>query len=194
MRVLLIAGSVSPGSCTRAAVSAAATLLEDKGVETVVWDLGERPLPFADPAYHHDPEDNPHPAVRELVEEATEATSFVLASPVYHNSYSGVLKNCLDHLAIPQFLYKPVGLISHGAGLSAVQVCDHLRIVVRGLYGVALPRQLVTVKDDYDFDGEAAYLVGEAALERLEALVNEMLMFGKVTEVGLNGYRRLVRA
>ena len=118
----------------------------------------------------------------------------VLASPVYHNSYSGVLKNCLDHLAIPQFLYKPVGLISHGAGLSAVQVCDHLRIVVRGLYGVALPRQLVTVKDDYDFDGEAAYLVGEGALERLEALVNEMMMFGKVTEVGLNGYRRLVRA
>ncbi len=74
------------------------------------------------------------------------------SSPVYHNSYSGVLKNTLDHLDIPHFRNKAVGLVSHG-GDGSTQPVDHLRVVVRGLNGIATPTNVCTRKDDYGQDG-----------------------------------------
>lgn len=184
MKILAVVGSVRTPSYTRAAVDAAVELLAEKGVDTTVWDLRDRPLPTADPEYHHDPREHPDPLVQELVVAADDASGFLLASPVYHNSYSGVLKNCLDHLAIPQFLHKPVGLISHGGTMSAVQVCDHMRIVVRGLYGIALPRQVVAVTADFGPDGESGYrLVNEMTLTRLRDFVDDFVLFARMFEV-----------
>lgn len=178
MNVLLIVGTVRPGSRTRATVDVVAEQLEVNGVDTTVWDLGTDPVPMADPLYHANPFGHPDSAVRELAQAADAAHGFVLASPIYHGSYSGVLKNCLDHLAIDQFRRKPVGLIAHGKALNAVQVCNDLRVVVRGLWGLASPLQLVTTRADlgYDSEGAPAIVCPETAA-RLGAFVDEMLFF-----------------
>lgn len=173
--ILLISGSVQPRSRTLAAVEAAAAALRERGLRARIWDLSETPLPIADPRYHASPMQYPDVQVRRLVEAATAATGFVLASPLYHNAYCGALKNCLDHLSIGQFAEKPVGLISFGGTLTAIQVCDQLQIVVRGLYGLALPVQVVTVPADFARTPDGAFrLVGEDPLRRLAWLADQI--------------------
>jgi NAD(P)H-dependent FMN reductase len=187
MRVLLIAGTVVPNSSTRRALLQVCEMLQQRGAETEIWDLAQRPVPIADPRYFGDPLEHPDPSVKRLLGAAREADGFILASPVYHNSYSGVIKNCLDHLSVDHFLYKPVGLIACGLSLSAIQVCDQLRIVVRGLRGVALPTQVVAVSTDFKqaLNGEGRECDGLA--DRLEALVVDLMAFSEIRKVALGG-------
>jgi NAD(P)H-dependent FMN reductase len=180
--ILLLPGTVRPGARTRAAVDEMARVLRASGMQCLVWDLAMDELPIADPLYHEHPEDHPHPAVRKLVAAARSASGFVLASPVYHNSFSGVLKNCLDHLSIPEFASKPVGLIAFGRTLTAIQVCDHLRIVVRGLHGLALATQVVLIPDDFDLQDDGGYcLVSTNARRRMQRMAKEMRLYSQVS-------------
>ena len=188
MRALVLSGSISPQSRTRAVALAARDILCGKNVECEVWDLRECPLPIADPSYHQDPSQHPDADVRRFVKTADEADGFIVVSPVYHNSYSGVLKNSFDNLTIPQFQYKPVGLAAFGSSMAAVQVCDHLRIVVRGLHGIALPVQVVATPADFtrDESGEPN-LTNPAVLERFETLARDFILFAHLRKVTLIG-------
>lgn len=172
--VLAIVGSARPDSHTMASVRSAAEILRDAGARPVVWELAARPLPFADPVYHGAAGRHPDPGVRQLAALAVAAHGFLLATPAYHGSYSGVLKNCLDHLDAVHFHHRPVGLVAHGETLTAVQACEHLRSVVRGLYGLAVPEQLVTVPTDFTRDS-ALRLTSPAALKRLGQLCDSLL-------------------
>lgn len=188
MKFFILVGSARPGSYCRATATALSSMLEERGAETEVWNPCEWPLPLADPAYHRDPSAHPDANVRALVGAAESADGFALISPVYHNSYSALLKNCVDHLAIPQFRYKPVLLASHSGGLAAVQVCDHLRIVVRGLSGLALPHQVVTVPDDFlpDADG-SPILANPPTSDRLENAMVDLLFYARVGQARIAG-------
>jgi azobenzene reductase len=136
--VFLLVGSVRRASYTRALVAAIANqLATSEGVETEIWDLRERPLPIADPAYHSNPADHPDPQVRTFVNLVQSANAVVLATPIYHNGISGVMKNALDHLTIDHFYLKPVGLASHGDDRTT-QAVEQLRIITRGLLGYAI--------------------------------------------------------
>lgn len=188
MRALVLSGTISPRSRTRAVGLAARDVLRTQSVDCEIWDLREFPLPIADPAYHHDPSLHPDPVVRRFVAAADEADGFVVVSPVYHNSFSGVLKNSLDSLAIPQFQYKPVGLAAFGSSMAAIQVCDQLRIVIRGLYGIALPVQVVATPADFttSTSGEPA-VTNPELLDRFEVLARDFVLFAhlrKVTTIG----------
>src|SRR5919202_3513637 len=92
-KILVICGSVGHPSRTRTLLRVVTAVLKLKGALPTFWDLSERVLPIANPSYHYMPEQNPDENSRELDRQATEAEAFVLATPVYHNSYSGVLKN-----------------------------------------------------------------------------------------------------
>lgn len=178
MRILLLCGSPLPASRTLLVTALVAELLRREGTEVELWDLASRPVPTANPLYHTDPAANPDPPARELVSAAAAADGFVLASPVYHNSYSGVLKNALDHLAISQFHHKPVALVAFGGSLTAVQVCDQLRVVVRGLLGIALPTQLVAVCADISSDESGRPRIDNPELiRRGRRMVAEMIKF-----------------
>jgi azobenzene reductase len=180
--ILLITGSIRAGSETRAAVEALAGIMRRREAAFEHWDLRERPLPIADPEYHERAEVHPDAAVREIAAIAREASAFVLATPVYHNSFSGVLKTCLDHLSIADFAYKPVGLVAHGDNLSAVQACDQLRVVVRGLHGLALPLQVVTTPDDFASADGQPRLVAEGVLQRLDRFALDLLLYARLSE------------
>ncbi len=178
VQILLISGSLRQISYTRVLANEAQTALDRRGVRTIHWSLSETALPIADPAFHDDPASHPDRAVRSLVTAADESDAFILASPIYHNSYSGVLKNALDHLAIAQFRYKPVGLMSHGGNRSP-QAVDHLRIVVRGLLGVATPTQVCTAASDFQMASEGYALQSEDILQRIERFALELVVFAE---------------
>jgi NAD(P)H-dependent FMN reductase len=179
IRIMVIIGSMRSGSYSRAAARFAAEYVTECGHQPLVFDPQRGQLAPADPAYHDDSLGNPDPHVQTLVKAARAADGFILASPVYHNSYSGLIKNMLDHLTIEDFYHKPVGLMAHGPNMAAVLALDHLRSVVRGLYGIAVPEQAVTVPADFSVGGNGGaaepLLTSVAMQERIRSVVSSVL-------------------
>ena len=179
-RVLVLTGSVRVPSYTRILSREVGRVLTSIGVDVVHWDLRDLTLPIANPEYHKSAASHPDPKVVKLDNEARIADAFVLATPVYHNSYSGVLKNALDFLNIePHFQSKPVGLISHGGDRSP-QAVDHLRIVVRGLNAIATPTQVCTQVADFESDGNEYRIVDEGILRRIYRFSEELTAYAIV--------------
>lgn len=176
MKVLLISGSVGIQSCTRTFLQYLQELLQASGVETVLWDLGETPLPIAVPEYHNRQAKHPELAVRQFNKIVQEVDGFILGSPMYHGSYSGVLKNALDNLPPQGFMQKPVGLVSHSSNVrSCVVPCDNLRPVVRSLSGYSTQMQIGTTDADYKVDGKIMTLRSAKIKGRAKELINELI-------------------
>lgn len=125
IQVTVICGSAREVSYTRGLGRRIVRALEGREAAVELLDLRHHALPPMDPHLRRARADHPDPAVGRLFRIAEAADGFVFASPVYHNSFSGVLKNALDYLRIPDVRYKPVGLASHGG--ASPQAVDHLR-------------------------------------------------------------------
>lgn len=180
VRIMLIVGSVRTTSYTRAAASYAAAHVRDTGNEALLWDLRRLGLPIANPDYHDNPLCHPNKSVRAFATSARRADGFILTTPVYHNSYSGVLKNALDNLTTAEFAGKPVGLVSHGTKLTAIQACDQLRIVVRGLYGLCVADQAVTTPLDYSGPPSGTPELTDGAMQaRISGMVDAVLKLAR---------------
>jgi len=176
INVLLISGSTREPSHTRAAARHVQALLEDtEGVTTSFWDLRDKPLPIADPEYHREPHKHPDPAVRELVAQADNADAYVLATPDYHNSMSGVIKNALDHLRWNQFDHKPVGVMAHGDGLSVSLPAAQLRLVTRAMQGISIPTNVLTEDSDFD-EAQGGYQLASSDIKgRMKRFTSELV-------------------
>lgn len=176
-RVLVVCGSLGKPSRTETLLRIVEAGCQLEGLKPAWYDLAEHDLGLANPGYHRQPERHPNAEVRALVEQANDSAAFVLGTPVYHNSYSGVLKNFLDHLAVAQFEGKPVGLICHGGTLRSVQPCDHLRVVVRGLHGIATVNQVVSADRDFVGADGGFKIVNRALFDRVAVFVKELSFF-----------------
>jgi NAD(P)H-dependent FMN reductase len=179
--VLILCGSRRTPSYTASLASAIAASLERAGA-TVDYLVPDN-LPFADPDTRLQRETHVTPAVSDLFTRAGAATAIVLASPVYHNSSSGLLKNALDWLGMREFRGKAVGLASHGG--SSPQPVDHLRIVTRAVQAIAIPTQVCTAEAHYGPLDEMSgtYPVVDAGIgKRIEKFTTELLDFTDMLE------------
>jgi len=174
--ILIISGSLAKKSYTRELAARVGASIQLIGGDVTMWHLDDRPLPFADPTYHWNVDSYPDERVNEFVASARRASGFVLASPLYHGSYSGVLKNALDHLWMDAFSNKPVGLVSHG---SSIRLCgrpiDALRQVVQTMYGYPAQTTVATCKSDFTVgDSGELTLVESGILQRIDRLAGEI--------------------
>lgn len=139
-------------------------------VETL--DLRRAPLPLflPDDASARDDE-----AVQRAREKVLWADCFVLATPDYHGSMSGAMKNFLDHFWT-EFAGKLFTYVcaSHEKGLTAM---DQMRTVVRQCYGWSLPYG-IAVNPDEDFDGEMK-LTNERLRGRMQMLARDATVYGR---------------
>ena len=174
INVLLVSGSINEKSYTRSLSDLVVKTLNREGVSVFHWNLQEKPLPIMVPELRKDISNNPDTNTREFGKLATDCDAFALASPIYHNSYSGVLKNAIDHLRNPHFTYKAVGLISHG-GHRSTQAVDHLRIVGRAVGSIVIPTTVCTSEDDFD----GYKIVNNDILERVQRFCEELVLFAK---------------
>ena len=71
--------------------------LESYGIDWVVWNNEDSPLPFVGEDGCWD-----HPNVKKYKDIADSVDAFVLSSPEYHGTMSGVMKNSLDWLSFNQ--------------------------------------------------------------------------------------------
>jgi NAD(P)H-dependent FMN reductase len=93
LNVLGVSGSMREGSYSRRAVEFALRAAHERGAETRLLDLRLAPLP----PYNPDEETPEDEAFGEATRAVNWADAFVLASPDYHGSLSGVMKNFLDY-------------------------------------------------------------------------------------------------
>jgi azobenzene reductase len=180
LEIVILAGSPRRLSYTRSLARRVGGVLSRDGAKITMIDLHETPLPSLNPELRGAPGDHPDAGVAKLLRAAAAADAYVLASPTYHNSYAGVLKNALDYLSIHDFRYRPVGLVGHGG--RSTQAVDHLRQVVRGVLGVCIPTQVCTRDSDFAPEpGEAGVydVVDTDIQERIERFAKELLLFAE---------------
>lgn len=175
--ILIVSGSLAQHSHTRELAAKVGDSLEAAGATVTMWHLIDSPLPIADPAYHWKVHEYPDERVARWIAAVKAARGVVLASPLYHGSFSGVLKNALDHLWMDAFSNKPVGLVSHG---NSPQLCsrpaDALRPVVSTMYGYVAQTSVATSKADYEHDDSGEFtLCNHDILKRVDRLTKELL-------------------
>jgi len=152
--VVAICGSLRDESHTRTALAVALDAAERVGASTELIDLRELELPVFD-ADAEDAGDAP-----ELARRVREADAVLLGTPMYHGSYSSVLKTALDYCGFDEFENETVGLLAVAGGRFPVSALDHLRSVCRALdawvlpYQAVVPRAYQAIEDDEFVDEE----------------------------------------
>lgn len=175
MRILSISGSPSPTSWSRRLLSVVSDALIRRGCDVDVIDLRAVTFPMLDTVAYHAGGEFPHPAVQQLRSRVSAADGIVLATSVHHASYSGLLKNALDHLEADAFEYRPVALIANAAAARGATIaCEHLRSVVKAMSGWATPTQVASAPAD--FDRETGELKTGSLKRRCEAVAAELVL------------------
>lgn len=133
--VVAVCGSLREKSYTRMGLETALEGAEAVGADTRLLDLREYDLPTLNP--DRESQGDSETVTREI----RESDSVLLGSPMYHGSYSGVLKNALDHCGFDEFEGTTIGLLAVSGGSFPLTALDHLRSVCRALDAWVLPHQ-----------------------------------------------------
>ena len=156
--ILGLGGTIRSGSSTEKALIVALSRAEALGAETRLLGgefLGG--LPIFDPR-----PGEPTSAQQTLADAVRQADGLIVASPGYHGSISGVIKNALDTLemtgkdAEPYLTGKPVGTVITAAGAQAGgTTLVALRSIIHALRGWPTPfgAALNAGSDLFDTDG-----------------------------------------
>jgi len=157
------------GSFSTLALKIALDFARKDGIETQLLDLKKTPLPMF---YSEENETNEINLVKDRVKWAD---AFILATPDYHGSMSGSMKNFLDYFW-SDFAGKLFGYIcaSHEKGLT---VMDQMRTAVRQCYGWSMPYG-VSINGENDFENG---LIKNAQIQaRLTMLSRDLSVYGKL--------------
>ncbi len=128
--IKVVAGSTREGRFSdKAAAWIAGELQKHEGVTVEVLDLREYEMPFfnepATPSFKQEPYKNE--AVARFTKKIAEGDAYVLVTPEYNRSTSGVLKNALDWV-YQEWNNKPVGFISYGS-VGGARAVEQLRLM-----------------------------------------------------------------
>jgi FMN reductase len=166
IQIVGIGGSVEKDSQTERALRAVLAAAEKRGARTTSFT--GRALDFA--PYHYGaglPE-----TARDYIEAVRGADAVVIASPGYHGTVSGLVKNALDYLeelrtdARPYLDGRPVGAIAVAKGWQAANgTLGTIRQVIHALRGWPTPLGLtinsaVTRFDEFDVVDDDAVATG----------------------------------
>lgn len=128
--IKVVAGSTREGRFSdKAAGWIAGELQKREGVIVEVLDLRDYEMPFfneaATPSFKQEPYTNE--AVARFTKKIAEGDAYVLVTPEYNRSTSGVLKNALDWV-YQEWNNKPVAFISYGS-VGGARAVEQLRLM-----------------------------------------------------------------
>ncbi|MDS0281943.1 NADPH-dependent FMN reductase [Haloarcula onubensis] len=162
--VVGVVGSLNDGSVTRKATRHALAAARERGANTELLDLREYDLPA------FDPNAEPPADADRLTDRIEAADAVLLGTPMYHGSYSSVLKTALDYCGFDEFEDTTVGLLAVAGGGFPLPALSHLREVCRALEAWVLPTQAAVtdshaIADDLpESDRERLAELGEGAV------------------------------
>jgi NAD(P)H-dependent FMN reductase len=174
LKILGVGGSMRETSRSTLALKIILETAKTHGAESRLLDLRKRPLPFYDPNGSNNDTDR-HDILR-ITDDVNWADALILASPDYHGSMSGTIKNFLDHFW-REFAGKTFAYVctSHERGLT---VMDQMRTAVRQCYGWSMPYG-VAINGDHDFDEDGS-ITNRALERRLRMLARDLVIYGRI--------------
>ena len=177
-RLLAILGSVTPPgrllNATQWLLEGARASRRDLEVELI--NLAEKKVAFADGR----PPEQYNDDTAAIIESVRAADGVIFASPVYRGSFTGALKNLLDHLPIESLAGKPVGIVAMGASQHHFLGVDwHLRDVLAWFGAIVVPTSVYLASADF-VDGQPT----EGAKQDLKDLADAVIKLKEVATPG----------
>lgn len=170
VKIVGISGSLRDSSYTALALQQAITRVEALGAEVELLDLRKLNLPFCNGG-----DDYPgYPDVIKLRDSVKEADGLILATPEYHGSVSGVIKNALDLMSFEHLSDKVTGLISVLGGQSNSNALNDLRIIMRWVHAIVIPEQIAIGQAWQAFDREGK-LLDEKLSQRFDQFAQSLV-------------------
>ncbi|WP_458743517.1 NADPH-dependent FMN reductase [Candidatus Nitrosocosmicus sp. T] len=141
------------------------------GGDTRLLNLYSNPLPMYAAEY-----DEKISGIRHAFELVNWADAIILATPDYHGSMAGSLKNFLDYFWA-EFAGKTFGYIcsSHEKGLT---VMDQMRTAIRQCYGWSLPYG-ISINSTQDFNNDRE-IINARLLGRLDSFARDLVVYGSL--------------
>ncbi len=183
--LLAFAGSTRAASFNKQLVKIAAQGAEEAGVSTTFVDLADYPLPLFDEDLEAA---NGMPlAAVELKQLMIQHQGFLIASPEYNSSVSGVLKNTIDWVSraaegespLIAFSGKAAALLSASpGGLGGIRGLVHLRSILGNIGMNVLPDQ-VTISSAHKLFDATGNLQDPAQEKKVKALGASLAKFCK---------------
>lgn len=142
----------------------AGELMKRDGVSVEVIDLRDYEMPFFDspvsPSYKTEPYS--HPVVAKFTAKIAEGDAYIIITPEYNRSTSGVLKNALDWV-YQEWNNKPVAFVSYGS-VGGARAVEQLRLM-------AIELQMAPIREGVHFLGNDYFpvLFGGASADELFA-------------------------
>lgn len=140
-RIVAIGGTMRPASSTERALAVASEAARDEGAEVITFDGA-----YISHLPHYRGPDWTEDKGAELIEAVRRADGILLASPGYHGTVSGMVKNAIDYLEElakderPYLEGRPVGLIVTAFGHQAANTgMTTLRTIAHALRGWPTP-------------------------------------------------------
>lgn len=169
LKVLGVGSSMNKESFSTETLKIVLERVNQNYADTKLLNLNNTPLPIYN---HNDSPETIH--VNQAVDMVNWADAIILATPDYHGSMSGSLKNFLDYFW-SEFAGKTFGCIcaSHEKGLT---VMDQMRTVIRQCYGWSLPYG-ISINSGQDFN-EKREIINESLLVRLDYFARDLVVYG----------------
>jgi FMN reductase len=167
INVLGVAGSTRANSYSTKALKIALAAAEQKGAQVRLLELANGNVPFYSPSAN---------VPDKVSKDVSWANAFILASPDYHGSMSGTLKNFLDFF-YEEFAGKVFGYVvaSHEKGLT---VMEQMRTAVRQCYGWSLPYG-VSINGEQDFNAGAP---SSRVDQRIKMMARDLVVYGSLIQ------------
>ena len=170
VKIVGITGSLRQGSYSALALKEAINRVEALGAAVEMLDLREMELPFCDGGDEY-PD---YPDVDILRDKVKAADGLILATPEYHGSISGVLKNALDLMSFEHLSGKVVGMISVLGGQSNSNALNDLRVIMRWVHGWVIPEQIAIGQAWQAFDKQGK-LTDEKLSKRFDGFAQSLV-------------------
>jgi NAD(P)H-dependent FMN reductase len=135
-------------------------------------DLRDYPLPHLDEPIPPSMGQYQNDHTKEWAAKIASFDGFVMVTPEYNHSTSGVLKNAIDYL-YAEWNNKAVGFVSYGS-VGGARAAEHLRLVVAELQ-MADVRQQVTLALATEFENYTIFKPGDYQLPQLTVLLDQVV-------------------
>ena len=135
-------------------------------------DLRDFPLPHLDEAIPPSLGQYQNDHTKKWAEKIASFDGYVMVTPEYNHSTSGVLKNAIDYL-YAEWTNKAVGFVSYGSAGGARAV-EHLRLIA-GELQMADVRQQVALSLATEFENYSVFRPGDYNIPAVETMLDQVV-------------------
>jgi NAD(P)H-dependent FMN reductase len=173
VRIGIILGSTRPNRNGEQVAKWVYDIASRRGdAEYELVDLRDYPLPHLDEPLSPSFGEYQNEHTKEWADKIASFDGFVMVTPEYNHSTSGVLKNAIDYL-YAEWNNKAVGFVSYG-GAGGARAAEHLRMIA-GELQLADVRQQVTLSLVTEFENFSVFRPGDYSLAALNTMLDQVV-------------------